>query len=194
MTACLVVAFTGGATAPGLAGSGKPTCWRRTWITKLLKLRPSARAKASNRRALWGFRWRRRCSAGPGERCECQRLWRTGILRVGRLRLCGPRSSVRVHAGSCRPEPAPSLQISGTTAARDCRVRCVSVSGNGSCVMGVSIRASMPPLRVERAAVQRRAIDFVGQTAILARLLQQNLHRATVLKREFSVCSRDEAD
>jgi hypothetical protein len=34
--------------ALGTAGLGKPTCCRRTWITKLLKLRPSARANASN--------------------------------------------------------------------------------------------------------------------------------------------------
>ena len=62
------------------------------------------------------------------------------ILRLGRLRLRGaPRSPVRVHARSPRPEPAPARQARRQTAATDHNVCCASLA----CV---SANASKPPL------------------------------------------------
>ena len=49
------------------------------------------------------------------------------ILRLGRLRLRGPRDAQFEFLGSHRPEPAPPRQTCGSAPARGRRVRCVSV-------------------------------------------------------------------
>ena len=49
------------------------------------------------------------------------------ILRLGRLRLRGPRGAHSISHSSYRTEPAPPCKAGSTTAARCRRVCCVSV-------------------------------------------------------------------
>src|SRR5262245_14816847 len=69
-----------------LAGSGRPTCRRRTWITKLLKLRPSARAKASNL-----------CLRSTGHRIDADCLMGHVVAQSA------PDSQQEITPGACDP-------------------------------------------------------------------------------------------
>ena len=71
------------------------------------------------------------------------------ILRLGRLRLRGARRSVRVHAGSPRPEPASPCQARRQTAATGGNACCVSVERvsalrRSRCSIGASGNQRLP--------------------------------------------------
>src|SRR5262249_11787682 len=105
--------------ALGTAGSGKPTCCRRTWITKLLKLRPSARAKASNL-----------CLRSTGQRIDADCLMSHVVAqRATHLQGSGQARSRHPYKRSARlPLRNPRLMRSGLVPGAHTRRRCFGMT------------------------------------------------------------------